>query len=322
MRPPYEITNTILKAIASIAEKIGAVNANFLNNPPSTLKTQNRLRTIHASLKLDGNNFTESQIAALLEDKKIFGSQKNAVEVLNAFAIYENLERYNPNSEKAFLKAHQKFMSRLTDDAGEYKKQMVSTVAGSETAHLAPSSDNIQFLMKGLFQYLQKEEEIELIKSCVFHYEMAFIRPFSEGNGRMARLWQTLILMQKYPLFEFVDLDTLIYKDQKNYNKALSDSDKSGQSTPFIEYMLLLLDHSIGDLLNYNNRTFNEQDRLEYFVAQTKEEFTRKHYMSVFKDISSATASRDLKSGLELNLFEKTGEKNKTIYKLITPSLK
>lgn len=318
MKPPYEITPKILKLITSISEKIGAVNANFLNKPSPRLRKQNRIKTIHASLKIEGNTLTEEQITALLEHKRVIGPKKDVIEVLNAIDIYENLEKYSPKNEKSFLKAHQQLMDNLTENAGKYRKQGVGIVKGLKVEHMAPPHENVPFLMKDLFEYLKKEDEIELIKSCVFHYEMEFIHPFLDGNGRMGRLWQTLILMEKYPVFEFLPFESLISNDQEKYYKALSESDKSGNSTKFIEYMLHVIDMSINNLLNFNNRTLKEQDRLEYFVSLAKAEFSRKDYMDIFKDISSATASRDLKRGLELNLFEKIGEKNKTTYRLIT----
>jgi Fic family protein len=318
MKPPYEITPKILKLIASISEKIGEVNANFLNRPSPKLRKQNRIKTIHASLKIEGNTLTEEQITALLEHKRVIGPKKDVIEVLNAIDIYKNLEKYSPKNEKSFLKAHQQLMDNLTENAGEYRKQGVGIVKGSKVEHMAPPHENVPFLMKDLFGYLKKEDEIELIKSCVFHYEVEFIHPFLDGNGRMGRLWQTLILMEKYPVFEFLPFESLISNDQEKYYKALSESDKSGKSTKFIEYMLNVIDMSTNDLLNFNNRTLKEQDRLEYFISLAKTEFSRKDYMDVFKDMSSATASRDLKRGLELNLFDKIGEKNKTIYRLRT----
>ena len=316
MKPPYEITPKILKLITSISEKIGEVNANFLNKPSPKLRKQNRIKTIHSSLKIEGNTLTEEQITALLENKRVIGPKKDVAEVLNAIEIYEHLEQYNPTNEKSFWKAHQNLMKGLINDAGKYRIQSVGIVKGSKVEHLAPPFENVPFLMKDLFEYLKKSDEIQLIKCCVFHYEMEFIHPFLDGNGRMGRLWQTLILMEKYPVFEFLPFETLISNDQDKYYKALAESDKSGQSTKFIEYMLNVIDISLRELLKFNNRTLNEKDRLEYFVSLNKSEFTRKDYMDIFKDISSATASRDLKKGAELNLFEKIGEKNKTIYRL------
>lgn len=316
MKPPYEITSSILKLITSISEKIGEVNANLLNRPSPKLRKQNRIKTIHSSLKIEGNTLTEEQITALLENKRVIGPKKDVLEVLNAIKIYENLEDYNPSNEKSFLKAHQNLMEGLIENSGKYRNQSVGIVKGSRVEHLAPPFENVPYLMKDLFEYLKKSDEIELIKSCVFHYEMEFIHPFLDGNGRMGRLWQTLILMEKYPIFEFLPFETLISNDQEKYYKALAESDKSGKSTKFIEYMLNVIDISISQLLDFNNRTLNEKDRLEYYVSLNKTEFTRKDYMDIFKNISSATASRDLKKGTELNLFEKIGEKNKTIYRL------
>ena len=316
MNPPYDITSSILKSITSISEKIGEVNANFLNKPSPQLRKQNKIKTIYSSLKIEGNTLTEKQITALLENKRVIGPKKDVKEVLNAIDIYKRLETYDPFDEKAFLKAHKNLMADLISLAGKYRNQSVGIVKGENVEHFAPPFKNVPYLMKDLFKYLKDSEEIILIKSCVFHYEMEFIHPFLDGNGRMGRLWQTFILMQQYPVFEYLSFETLISKDQEKYYKALSESDKSGKSTKFIEYMLEVIDISISGLLDFNNRTLNEKDRIEYFVSLNKNEFTRKDYMDVFKDISSATASRDLKSGVEMNIFEKIGEKNKTKYRI------
>jgi Fic family protein len=316
MKPPYQITPKILSLITSISEKIGEVNATFLNRPSPKLRKQNKIKTIHSSLKIEGNTLTEAQITALLENKRVIGPKKDIIEVLNAIEVYENLKNYNPSNKRSFLKAHKDLMTNLIEEPGKYRTQSVGIVKGSKVEHLAPPFDKVPFLMKDLFNYLKKSKEIELIKSCVFHYEMEFIHPFLDGNGRMGRLWQTLVLMEKYPVFEFLPFETLISNDQVNYYKALAESDKSGKSTTFIEYMLNVINISISELLDFNNRTLSEQDRLEYYISLNKTEFTRKDYMNVFKDISSATASRDLKKGAELGLFEKIGEKNKTMYRL------
>lgn len=314
MNPPYDITPKILKLISSISEKLGEVNANYLNKQSPQLRKQNRIKTIHSSLQIEGNTLTEEQITALIENKRVVGPQKDVLEVLNAIKVYEKLNEYNFLSEKFFLKAHQKLMNGLISSAGKYRQQGVGIVKGTKLEHVAPPHRNVPFLMKDLFEYLKNTDELTLIKSCVFHYEMEFIHPFLDGNGRMGRLWQTLILMSEYPIFEFLPFETLISQTQKDYYKSLAMSDKVGKSTFFIEYMLNVINNSLESILSYNNRILKDIDRLEHFTTLRMKKFTRKDYMNVFKDLSSATASRDLKKGVELNMFESIGNKNKTEY--------
>ena len=314
MKPPYDITPKILKLISSISEKIGEVTANYLTKQSPQLRKQNRIKTIHSSLRIEGNTLTEEQITALIENKRVIGPEKDVLEVLNAIKVYEKLDSYKFSSDKSFLKAHLELMNGLIESAGKYRKQGVGIVKGTIVEHVAPPFENVPHLMKDLFEYLKDSDELTLIKSCVFHYEMEFIHPFLDGNGRMGRLWQTLILMAEYPVFEFLPFETLISKTQDEYYKSLALSDKSGKSTYFIEYMLGVIEKSLESLLNYNNRVLKDVDRLEYFMNLGIKEFNRKDYMNVFKDLSSATASRDLKKGMEMNMFESVGNLNKTKY--------
>jgi len=321
MKPPYEITQTILKRITSISEKIGEVNANYLNKQSPALRKQNKIKTIHSSLQIEGNTLSQEQITALIENKRVLGPEKDVTEVLNAIKVYENLEGFKAIDEKSFLKAHQIMMKGLLANPGKYRNKSVGIVKGLEVAHVAPPFENVPFLMKDLFRYLKESDEITLIKSCVFHYEMEFIHPFLDGNGRIGRLWQTIILMEKYPVFEFLPFESLINKTQKEYYESLALSDKAGNSTVFIEYMLEVIDQSLGELLNFKNRTLREMDRIEYFLKISPNQFTRKDYMNTFKDISTATASRDLKKATELNLITKQGKDNLTFYTINSFSL-
>ncbi len=317
MKPPYEITPAILKLVSSISEKIGEINATYLNKQSPQLRKQNRIKTIHSSLQIEGNTLSEEQITALIENKRIIGPEKDVLEVLNAIKIYENLNEYKFSSVKSFLKAHSAMMNGLIKNPGKYRNQGVGIVKGTKVTHLAPPHENVSYLMNDLFEYLNDKNELTLIKSCVFHYEMEFIHPFLDGNGRMGRLWQTLILISEYPVFEFLPFETLISQTQESYYKALALSDKSGKSTIFIEYMLNVINKSLESLLNYNNRTLTDIDRLNYFSMLGIKEFSRKDYMNIFKDISSATASRDLKKAIELKLVTTEGTQNKTKYILL-----
>ena len=299
MKPPYEITSQILKLISSISEKIGEVNAKYLVKSNPTLLKQNRIKTIHSSLSIEGNTLSEQQITAILENKRVVGPQKDIIEVLNALEVYKNLHNLKYQAEKDFFKAHKMLMSDLVENAGKYRTKGVGIVKGSKVEHIAPPYQNVPFLMKDLFQYLKDKSEISLIKSCVFHYEMEFIHPFMDGNGRMGRLWQTLILMNEFPVFGFLPFETLISKNQTAYYNALSASDKDGKSTKFIEYMLTIIDQSLLELLDNSVKKLSNQDRIQLFMESNVDEFTRKDYLNYFKDLSSATASRDLKKAVD-----------------------
>lgn len=317
MKPPYEITPKILKCISSIAEKIGEVNAKYLVKTNPTLRKQNQIKTIHSSLHIEGNTLSEEQITAILENKRVIGPQKDIIEVLNALEVYKNLNALKYHSEKDFLKAHKMLMKDLIENTGKYRTKGVGIVKGSKVEHIAPPYENLPFLMKDLFQYLKDKSEIALIKSCVFHYEMEFIHPFMDGNGRMGRLWQTLILMEDYAFFEFLPFETLISKNQSAYYNALSASDKEGKSTKFIEYMLSIIDESLNELLENSIKKLSEGDRIQLFIEIFSGEFTRKDYLNYFKNLSSATASRDLKKATEAEIITKQGDKKTTIYKKI-----
>lgn len=314
MKPPYEITSEILKHITSISEKIGEVNAKYLIKTNPTLRKQNQIKTIHSSLSIEGNTLTEEQITAILENKRVVGPEKDILEVLNALEVYKNINKLKPYDEKDFLKAHKLLLQKLIEKPGKYRAQGVGIVKGSKVEHVAPPFQNVPYLMKYLFEYIKDKSELALIKSCVFHYEMEFIHPFLDGNGRMGRLWQTLILMQDYPIFEFLPFETLISKSQEEYYKALSNADKEGKSTKFIEYMLKIIDKSLSELLENSAKKLSDENRIQLFFEYNENEFTRKDYMHYFKDISSSTASRDLKNAVENKLIIKKGDKKTTTY--------
>lgn len=317
MKPPYEITTKILKLITRISEKLGEVKALHVDKPSPMLRKRNKIKTIYSSLKIEGNTLTEDQITAIIENKRVIAPKEDIIEVKNAIEVYDEIDRYSPNSMKSFLLAHKLLMKGLIEQAGRYRTENVGVVQGNKVAHLAPPASNVDYLMSELFKYMKDSDELLLIKSCVFHYEMEFIHPFIDGNGRMGRLWQSVILIKEYPIFEYLPFETLISENQREYYDALGKSDKYGSSTIFIEYMLGVIDNSLDELLSFSNRPMKREGRLEYFKSLHITEFTRKDYMEVFKNVSSSTASRDLQEGVKTGIFEKTGDKRKTIYKLM-----
>ena len=316
MKPPYSVTRKILKLVASISEKIGEVNAAHLSKPPTELRKKNRIKTIHSSLEIEGNTLTLEQITAIIENKRVIGPEKDVLEVKNAIAVYDYLDKLNPYSFYSFCEAHRILMNGLIDSAGRLRNKSVGIVKGSELAHVAPSGEMLKPLMNDLFDYLKNDDDLVIIKSCVFHYEMEFIHPFTDGNGRMGRLWQTLILKDSYPVFEYLPIETLIKERQEQYYESLSKSDYSGESTVFIEFMLEVIHESLEELLNNQNVSLSNIDRLDLFKPIVKRDyFTRKDYLRNFREISSATASRDLKFAVENGLIEKFGDRNTTRYR-------
>ncbi|MDH5828734.1 Fic family protein [Sphingobacterium faecium] len=315
MKPPYTLTDNVLALVASISEKIGEINAFQLYKPATELRKKNRIKTIQSSLEIEGNTLTEEQITALLDNKRVIAPQKDILEVQNAIKVYEQLNQFNPYKLKDLEKAHSVLMNGLIDNAGKLRTKTVGIVKGSKVEHIAPSGTMVKALMKDLFHYLKKDKDLILIKSCVFHYEFEFIHPFLDGNGRMGRLWQTLILMQQYPVFEYLPVESLVKQKQSEYYHKLSESDKKGNSTPFIEFMLAIILESLNGLLQSQSVKLYAEDRIRLFKEKIgKNKFSRKDYLQNFKNISAPTASRDLKWAIELDLLTKFGELRLTEY--------
>ena len=315
MKPPYKITGNILKLVASISERIGEINAAHLQKPPTELRRRNRIRTIHSSLQIEGNSLSVEQVTAIIDNKRVAGTQKEILEVKNAIAVYDSIQRLNPYSIDSFCKAHGILMKGLVESAGRMRTKQVGIAKGSQVTHVAPPGAMVRPLMKDLFDYLKNDDEMLLIKSAVFHYEMEFIHPFMDGNGRMGRLWQTVILKEGYPVFEYLPVENLIRERQEQYYDALSKSDKMGESTHFIEFMLKILLESLEGLLSTQNVSVTNMDRINLFRQVVKDQFfTRKDYLLNFKEISPATASRDLRLATENRIVEKIGDKRTTKY--------
>ena len=315
MKPPYQLTDKILRLIASISERIGEINSTHLYKPPTELRKKNRIKTIKFSLEIEGNTLTEAQITAILDNKRVLAPQKDIIEVQNAIAVYEQLNSFNPLLLKDLEKAHAILMNGLIEQAGRIRTKNVGIVKGSKVEHIAPDGSMVNGLMKDLLRYLKNDSDLILIKSCVFHYEFEFIHPFLDGNGRMGRLWQTLILMQQYPVFEFLPVERLIKLRQAEYYGKLAESDKKGQSTPFIEFMLEILLEALDELLQSQTVTLHTEDRIRLFEDKIgKKKFSRKDYLIHFKTISAPTASRDLKWAVEQGVLMKFGAQRLTEY--------
>lgn len=196
------------------------------------------IKTIHSSLAIEGNNLSEGEVMAILDGKNVIAPQKEILEVRNAIKTYELYPTLNPFSIEDMLKAHLTMMSGLVDEVGMFRRRGVGVFDGSTAVHVAPPAERVNDLMNDLFIWLENSEDHLLIRSCVFHYEFEFIHPFADGNGRIGRLWQSLILGKLNPLFEHLPVENMVYANQQAYYDSITQSSAKGDSQPFIDFML------------------------------------------------------------------------------------
>lgn len=246
--PPYTITNKIVDLIAGISELIGHITVTSgLNNNPK-LRRANRIKTIQASLAIENNTLTVEQITALLNGKRILGTPAEIKEVKNAYEVYEQLLTFNPYSVSDLLKAHGILMADLVKNAGYFRTGGVGVFKGRQVVHMAPPAEFVPEHIGNLINWYQKSTAHPLIKSAVFHYEFEFIHPFADGNGRMGRLWHTLLLAEWKEILAWIPVETLVKERQEGYYDALGKADKEADSTVFVEFMLTALRDALKEI--------------------------------------------------------------------------
>jgi len=239
--PPFTISPRIIDLISQISEAVGRLSAFGDGEKALNLRRINRIRTIRGSLAIEGNTLSEAQITAILDGKHIVAPPREIQEVRNAMAAYDGLDKWRPDAEKDLLAAHRLLMAELIDEYGVYRSGGVGVMAGSEVIHMAPPAKRVPELMRDLFQWVKDSDQHPLIVGSVFHYEFEFIHPFADGNGRMGRLWQSLILSKWNPLFADIPVESLIYAHQSEYYQALQDATEQSDSACFIEFMLTVI---------------------------------------------------------------------------------
>ena len=311
--PPFKITSQIIDLISQISEAVGEINS--LENSPRhlELRKENRIKTIHSSLAIENNSLSLEQITAIIEGKRVLGSPNEIQEVKNALQAYELLLTLNPYEEKDLLKAHKWMRADLVERNGKYRKDGVGIFDGNQVVHLAPPADRVPFLMSDLFEWLKNSDVHPLIKSCVFHYEFEFIHPFQDGNGRMGRLWQTVILLVWKSVFAWLPIETLIKENQVEYYNALNSSDSDANSTNFTVFMLQTILRTIKEIIETEKKitlkitvkiTANQKKILE---AIKQNPFVTQEELSSIVGIAKLNINKNMKKLQEQGIIERVG---------------
>ena len=236
--PPFTISARAINLIAEITAQIERYAIRLEQEDGVLLRKVNRIKSIHSSLAIEGNTLTEEEVSAIVEGKTVLASVREIQEVKNAIKTYELFDQLNPFDIKDLLRAHGTMMAALVDSAGMFRRCQEGVFDGDVCIHLAPPPDRVTLLMEDLFEWLRTSNDHLLIRSCVFHYEFEFIHPFEDGNGRMGRLWQSVILGNLSPVFAHLPIENMVYANQQAYYAAIAQSDKDGDCGVFIDFML------------------------------------------------------------------------------------
>ena len=320
-KPPYTISDKILNLVVDITILLSKVDGTFKNDVH--LRKKNQIKTVVGTLAIEGNNLDIKQVTAILEGKKVIGSQKEIQEVKSAINTYANIENFDPYKIDDLFKAHSLMMNLLLEKVGNFRDVKVA-VKGDVIVHIAPPPLQVPKLMEQLFEWLKNSELNPLITSCIFHYEFEFIHPFADGNGRMGRLWQTLILSRWNPIFTNIPVESLIYQNQKAYYEALQASTDRTDSAPFIEFILQMILDAILDSTQSDQDTAQASDHVtaqagihapqemseqvhRLISAMKQEDYTLAELMELLGLTHRATFQKNyLNPAIEAGLIERT----------------
>ena len=297
-QPPFEINERIMADVIEIAELVGRVSVTDKISMNPTLRRTNRIQTIYSSLAIEQNTLDIEQVTAVLSGKRVIAPPKDIAEVQNAYEIYDNMDKLNPYSIDDLLKAHSVMERGLLNEAGEFRSRPVG-VADSEgnILHFGTLPQYVPKLVQELLEWTEKSEIHLLIKSCVFHYEFELIHPFADGNGRMGRLWHTLLLSKWNPIFAWLPIESIIHDNQSEYYNAINVSNNNGNSTVFIEFMLSVIKQALQESINDKPKNISSKSDLRWNKINDyleTHEYILNSDVQKLLGVSSATATRIL----------------------------
>ena len=273
-KPPFNITSKMLSLSISITEKLGMISEYHSLRRMPILRKNNKIKSIHSSLAIEANSLSLNQVKDVIEGSLVLGPKKEIQEVKNAYRVYNMMSEFDCYKEKDLLDAHKILMNLIDEEAGCYRNHGEGVFDGDRVIFVAPSEKLVSSLMNDLFHWLKNDIETPLlIKSCVFHYEFVFIHPFGDGNGRMARLWQNIILCKWNKVFEYIPIESQIQKYQSTYYDKINESHQKGKSTDFIEFMLKMIDETLdGVVRSVYKESENISDQVNKLLEMMEDE--------------------------------------------------
>ena len=303
---PFQINTKILKLTAEISELVGSMATLTEAARSPQLRRSNRIKTIYSSLAIEQNTLSLEQVTAVVSGKRVLAPPKDIAEVQNAFEIYDRLDELNPYSIDDLLTAHAVMVRGLRDDAGEFRSRPVGVVdSHGKILHFGTLPAYVPQLVEELLDWTEHDENPLLIKSCVFHYEFELIHPFSDGNGRVGRLWHTLLLSKWNPLFAWVPVESIIHNKQSEYYRAINNANNAADSTYFIEFMLSAIKDALLEVAAQPSKVKPIAESRE----QTILDFLSQHGEIANSDVrkllsvSAATANRVLNGMVEKGMI-------------------
>lgn len=323
-KPPFEITNQIIDYVAEIAELVGKLTSTNQLSANPTLRRSNRIRTIHGSLAIEQNTLSLEQVTAVLNGKHVLAPPKDIAEVKNAYEIYERLDELNPYSVEDLLTAHRIMTRGLVDESGMFRTRPVGIVDNEgHILHFGTLPQYVPDLVMELLDWVKNSDIHILIRSCVFHYELELIHPFADGNGRIGRLWHTLLLSKWNPVFAWLPVESIIHDRQQEYYKAINASNEAGESTVFIEFMLSAIKASLIEAIRTSDEMSDEKMDKATLRWNKIEAYLKSHDYIMNADVrklcgvSAATANRILAALVAKNQLEKYRMRGHWVYKQV-----
>lgn len=312
------LSTAIVRKIAEIEQLIGKVAGLQFSRPIPKLRAKNRARSVRGSTGIEGNSSSIEQVEAIARGESVALSAKEQLEIRNALESYHALRSFDPFSVESLLEAHKLLMGGgLMLGAGQFRQGSVEVYISETKTQVMPAWETIAPSMAGLFDYLKNGDELMLLKSVRFHFEFVNLHPFSDGNGRVARFWQTRLLMEEHPVFEFLDVESMVFERRSEYYEVIRQVQGSGKVDGFVLFMLEQIERSLSSLWKNSGAVFQGlEKRMETAAAHFgNQTFSRKAYCQLLKTITPVTASRDLASGVKSGRLVRTGDKRTAVYR-------